>query len=118
MNRIVAPVFTLFLALQPLQAQETAPPEDEGVQEGFSLLEEGARIIMRSMLEDMRPTLEDLESGIGSALADLQPALRDLVGMIDDFRNYDPPVMLPNGDIIIRRRNIPLPPRSEPEIEL
>lgn len=30
--------------------------------------------------------------------------------------NYQPPEMLPNGDIIIRRRdNPPLPPRSMPE---
>ena len=32
-----------------------------------------------------------------------------LIAMIDDFGNYDAPVMLPNGDILIRR-NAPLVP--------
>ena len=48
---------------------------------------------------------------------------RQLVALIDDFSNYDAPVMLPNGDILIRR-NAPLVTPTEPtpgpngEIEL
>ena len=46
-----------------------------------------------------------------------------LIAMIDDFKNYDAPVMLPNGDILIRRNApmVPVPkfvPGPNGEIEL
>lgn len=37
--------------------------------------------------------------------------------MVGDIRNYEAPVKLPNGDILIRRRPEPLP-ETETEIEL
>jgi hypothetical protein len=36
--------------------------------------------------------------------------------MIDDIKNYDAPVMLPNGDILIRR-NAPLSPKMDPQAD-
>jgi len=39
----------------------------------------------------------------------LGPALRDLEEKIDDLNAYLPPEVLPNGDIIIRRK-VPLLP--------
>ncbi|MCB2094973.1 MAG: AAA+ family ATPase [Rhodobacteraceae bacterium] len=100
MKTIATSVFATLLCLAPAHAQGT----DGSVDEGFSLLEEGAKIIMRSMLDEMEPALKDLKSDFGDALADMGPALRDLAGQIGDIRNYHPPVKLPNGDIIIRRK--------------
>ncbi len=81
--------------------------------EGFSLMEEGAKLVLRGLMTEMEPALNEM----GKALADIEPAFRDLgpkfqqlIALIDDFQNYDAPVMLPNGDIIIRR-NAPLLPR-------
>jgi len=37
-----------------------------------------------------------------------------LIALIDDIRNYDAPVMLPNGDILIRRI-APLVPKMGPQ---
>jgi len=52
------------------------------------------------------------------------PAFGELMGKIDDLSVYHPPEMLPNGDIILRRK-APLdpdapdqPPLDEGEIEI
>lgn len=87
--------------------------------DGFSLMEEGAKLVLRGLMSEMEPALNEMEKAlddIGPALegigAEVGPKLRQLVAMIDDFKNYDAPEMLPNGDIIIRR-NAPLLPKPE-----
>jgi hypothetical protein len=100
----------------PLYAQEAEP----GVGEGFSLLEEGAKLVLRGMLREVQPTLEDMQKDFEATFAEMGPALRDLAAKIDDIRNYEAPEILPNGDIIIRRKRPYGPPMPEPngEIEL
>lgn len=109
MHRI-APALTLALGLglglalataAPAAAQTEAPAEGE-YGEGLGLIEEGARLILRRLL------------------ADMEPMMRDLAGLIDDLSAYHPPERLPNGDIIIRRKVplVPLPPAEGEETEL
>ena len=118
MNRIAAAsaLAVLTFAAAPVCGQETKPSAEEG----FSLLEEGARIILRSLLEEMEPALRDMQKEFGAAADEMGPALRRLAEMIGDIRNYQPPEMLPNGDIIIRRKTPASPPMPGPngEIEL
>lgn len=62
----------------------------------------------RDMMESMKPTLDDA--------LDL---MRNF-NVIDDPRNYQMPELLPNGDIILRRRPdapayVPEPPEETPE---
>ena len=80
-------------------------------EEGFDLMEEGAKLLLRGLMTEMEPQLKELEEfaqEVGPAmklLADeMGPALAALMNQIDDIRNYDAPELLPNGDIIIRRR--------------
>ena len=87
-----------------LVAPALAEDESASVDEGFSLLREGARILMESMLKEMEPAMRDMQEDFGAVLREMEPALRDLGGMIGDLRNYHPPEKLPNGDIIIRRK--------------
>jgi hypothetical protein len=97
-----------------------AQDENPSAQEGFSLLEEGAKIIMRSFLDEMEPAMKGLKEGMGEAMEKMGPALKALIAQIDDIRNYHPPEMLPNGDIILRRK-VPLTPAvpgPDGEIEL
>lgn len=83
--------------------------------EGFSLIEEGAKLVLRGLMTEMEPALDEMGKALSEmepALQELGPKLQQLLALIDDFKNYDAPVMLPNGDIIIRR-NAPLMPRPE-----
>ncbi len=73
---------------------------DSAPDDGLSLMEQGLRLFMRGMQQEIEPAMRDLEG----ALRELQPALLELLRLVDDFSNYEPPVMLPNGDIIIRRK--------------
>lgn len=94
----LGPVLAL-LATPALAQDESAKVDD-----GFSLLREGARILMESMLKEMEPAMRDMQEDFGAVLREMEPALRELGGMIGDLRNYHPPEKLPNGDIIIRRK--------------
>ncbi len=116
MKAIATTMAVLMLAVVPAAGQTG----DETAEEGFSLLEEGARIIMRSMLDEVEPALKDLQFELGQVLGEMEPVLRDLANMIGDIRNYHAPEMLPNGDIIIRRKSpaeLALPEPGE-EIEI
>ena len=126
------------IALAPLTAaaqSDTDPSERAGpdeIGEGFSLMEEGAQMMMRGLLREMDPAMEDVADmarKIGPALdmlaSEMGPALIDLMGKLDAARHYTAPEVLPNGDIIIRRREDAPPydpdsPMYEPgnEIEL
>ena len=86
---------------------------------GSSLMERGAQMFLEGLLREIEPTLDDLQGmaeGIEPALRDfvqeMGPAFGELLGKIDDLSNYHPPEMLPNGDIIIRRKT---PLEAEPE---
>jgi len=96
-----------------------APPA--GVDEGFDLVEEGARLILRHMMRQVEPALDDMRRDLGTALAEWEPALRQLAALAGDIANYEAPEMLPNGDIIIRRKRPfygPAAPGPNGEIDL
>ena len=107
----------LVLIAYPALAQETVPlPAPVPKDHGFSLVEEGARLVLRGLMTEMQPALDEMGKAldeVGPALegfgAEISPKIAQLVAMIDDFANYDAPVMLPNGDILIPR-NAPLAP--------
>lgn len=100
MIRIARPLAILSLCTAPLWAvAEEATPE-----EGFSLLEQGAKILLRSMMDEVEPALKEMHEDFGAAMDEMGPALRELAAMLGDVRNYEAPVRLPNGDILIRRR--------------
>lgn len=110
----------------PVAAEESAP------EDGYSLMEEGARLFMRGILSEMEPALSDLrdlaselEPKLHELIHEMGPAFTELLGMVDDFGYYEPPVLLPNGDIILRRKpDAPewVPPEpadpDAPEVEL
>ncbi len=112
----------LILAAAPAFAQDAeTTPAPEAEEDGFSLMEEGAKLLFRGLMTEAQPAIDEM----GKALEEMGPALdalgeeigpriTQLIGMIDDFSNYDAPVMLPNGDILIRR-NTPLAPKPEAE---
>lgn len=99
MNRLSTLAVAACLTLSPVQAQT----EDNDLKEGMGLLSEGTRLLLRGLM------------------GEIEPALRELEGALQDMNAYHPPEVLPNGDIVIRRK-VPLqvePPTGEDgEIEL
>ncbi len=98
----------LALALAtPLAAAAEEPPKPEQPGKGTSLMEEGAKLLLRGLMAEMEPALDDMAKALEEArpyFEDLGPQLTELVRLMGDFRNYEAPVVLPNGDILIRRR--------------
>lgn len=121
----LAPVLALALAA-PAPAQDDPAPMPEVQDEGFSLMEEGARLMLRGLMTEMAPAITDLEAlmrELGPELdnfaGDVARAMVTLVDLIDDVKHYDAPVILDNGDIIMRRRADAPPyiPRDQPQEE-
>lgn len=101
----------LCLGLSPVAA-EGVLPEAPVPDLGQSLMQHGAQMLLRGLMHEMEPALNDM----GKAMGEIEPVLRDLIAMMDDLRNYHAPVLLPNGDILIRRKT---PAElALPEIEL
>jgi hypothetical protein len=103
----------------PLRAEEAPIPPQGGVEEGMNLVERGMRSILEGIFTEMQPAIEDMSRALG----DVRPMAEQLLRMIDDIGNYEAPVVLDNGDILIRRKPAaPTPPPAEPlrdgEIEL
>ena len=76
MHRLTAIVIAAFLAV-PLQAQEET---------GRDLMGEALRLFMKGLIDEMEPAVNGLE------------------GFLEDLNGYHAPEVLPNGDIIIRRK--------------
>ena len=64
--------------------------------------------------EEATPLARGIEQLLRDLFSEVEPALRDLRDQIDNLNNYEAPEMLPNGDIIIRRKT-PLEPSPEPK---
>lgn len=106
MKQILAAPLALALLTAPLQAEE--PP---------SLMERGAQLFFEGLLQEMSPALDDLTDLLEEAGPALQnfvtqmgPKLREVLEEVEDWSVYAAPEVLPNGDIIIRRKpDAPLP---------
>jgi hypothetical protein len=95
-------------AASALPALSEEPPAGSGsvaaVEEGFSLLERGARMIMRSMIDEMEPALRDAQRELGQSFEEWGPALAEVLAKVGDLSAYHAPEVLPNGDILIRKK--------------
>lgn len=83
----------------------------EEADEGVGLMERGMKLFFEGLMDEMEPAMEGFEAmarEFGPAMAEMLdemgPAFAQLLERVDDLSNYEPPVMLPNGDIILRRK--------------
>ncbi|MBQ2261126.1 MAG: AAA+ family ATPase [Loktanella sp.] len=122
MKRPIAIISLAMFLASPALAQE-----DE-TDQGFSLMEQGARMIMRGLMAEMDPAISSLRDSVdeigpvmGDFLREMGPGFAAFLNRIDDVRHYAFPEFLPNGDIILRRKpDAPVwrPDPDSDEIEL
>ena len=74
------------------------------MQEGARLFWEGIRREMGPALESLRDQAEEMEPALRDFVEQMGPALRDLMEKAGDLSAYHAPEVLPNGDIILRRK--------------
>ncbi|MCH2164826.1 MAG: hypothetical protein MK098_09270 [Marinovum sp.] len=98
--------FVFALTLGVMATSVAAQDED-----GLSLMERGIRDFFSGLMEEVDPALEDIqdllseiEPSLRSFSDEMGPALRGLMDDIQDWSVYHPPEVLPNGDIILRKK--------------
>lgn len=103
-----------------LSLATAAPAQDDS---GTSLMEEGAKLFFKGLMSEMEPALreleglaEEMEPALKNFAQEMGPALRGLMDKVEDWSNYHPPEILPNGDIIMRRK-VPIDPDNAPVTE-
>ncbi len=96
----------LTLALLAPLASPAAAEDD-----GLTLMERGARLFLEGILKEVEPAMKDLqglaeemEPALKGFVDSMGPALADLLGKVEDWSAYHPPEVLPNGDIILRKK--------------
>jgi hypothetical protein len=84
--------------------------------EGRSLMQRGAELFLKGLRQEISPKVEDLRGladefgpSMRSFLSEMGPALASIMDEVQDWSRYYPPEMLPNGDIILRRKPDPVP---------
>lgn len=112
MNRI-----TIALILSLLFPSVASAQDDRGL----SLMERGAELFFRGLKDEMEPALEglldlaeELHPAMRSFAREMGPAFAEILKEIKDFSRYHPPEILPNGDILIRRRQDKTPDVTPP----
>ncbi len=95
---------SLVLTLMVACATSTAAQDDDG----SSLMERGAQQFLEGLLQEMEPAWRELQDFMDA----MGPAMIELMDEVKDWSAYEPPEVLENGDIIIRRK--PEEPESAP----
>lgn len=115
--------FTVAVSMAtPLWAQEREADD------GLTLMERGAQMFFEGIMREMEPAMKDLE-GLAERMGpelrrfvdEMGPAFAELMKQIDDLSAYHPPEMLPNGDIILRKKtpdDMDQVPLEDGEIEI
>ena len=93
----------LGLMAMPIMAEEK--------EDGLSLMEQGALLFFKGLEQEVAPALDgfkELADTMGPSLQafalEMGPALTDLMNEVEDWSSYHPPEILPNGDIILRKK--------------
>ena len=108
----LAAAFAVLLAA-PVPAQD----------QGRSLMERGAELFLEGLQKEMAPALNDLRGlaeELGPAMqgfiGEMGPAFGDILEEVKDWSLYHPPEILPNGDIIMRRKVEPEAEKPEDKV--
>jgi hypothetical protein len=114
MRRIILTTFVAGAVALPAAAEDTSP--------GRSLMEEGMRLFLDGLRDEMSPALQELQGladelgpSMKSFVEEMGPAFSQMLDEVRDWTAYHPPEILPNGDIILRRKRPDMSPEPEPK---
>ena len=110
MKQIALPLLFAALIGAPSFAQDQEQ-DPSLMEQGLELFFEGLRDEMAPALDDLRSLAEEFGPAMQSFLHEMGPALADIAAQVEDWSTYERPEILPNGDIIIRKK----PVLDEPE---
>ncbi|WOI55346.1 AAA+ family ATPase [Palleronia sp. LCG004] len=104
-------ILILLLALSPVPAAAQDGDARQDLEDGVEMMSEGARRLLKGLMGEVDPAMRDLAERFRDW---------DFDGIgIDDLGRYQPPEVLPNGDIIIRRKpDAPELPEDGEEIDI
>ncbi|TQV66123.1 AAA+ family ATPase [Aliiroseovarius halocynthiae] len=102
----ITSALALLLASTGVQAQDNTPSDNPELSEGAELLNRGFQLLLEGLANEIEPLAEEWSDGWA-----------DMVEKFGDMQTYHPPEVLPNGDIIIRRRT-PLDPAGPGETDI
>lgn len=96
------------VAVLTASTMTSAMAQDES---GPSLMEQGLELFFEGLRDEMGPTLESFEDwaeqfgpSMQGFMSEMGPALSELMEQVQDWSRYEMPEVLPNGDILIRRK--------------
>jgi len=74
------------------------------MQEGVNRLGEGSRLLMEGLMGELAPLFDKVDE-LGAQMTPLMEELREHLGdAFEGLSAYHPPEILPNGDIILRKK--------------
>lgn len=78
---------------------------------GRSLMQEGMELFLKGLQDEIAPTLDgfqmmldEIGPGLQGFLEEMGPKLGAVFSKVEDWSAYHAPEMLPNGDIILRKK--------------
>ncbi len=100
-KKIASIVLALGLSGPPATAQDA----------GSDLMRRGMELFLEGLQDELSPALREFydlaeEAGpaFSSFLQQMGPAFGEILNQVQDWTAYHPPEILPNGDIILRRK--------------
>ncbi len=111
MKQLSAVLIVAALSVSPAYAED--PKSD--LEQGLELLFDGLREEMAPAIIELGDLARQFGPSMRSFFEEMGPALAEMMTEVQDWSRYEMPEMLPNGDIIIRRKPDPAP--EEPEAE-
>ncbi len=115
MKQIAAILVATVVFVSPIAAQQS--DEDTSLMErGMELFFEGLREEMSPALESMRQMTEEYGPAFFSFLEEMGPAFGEMLDQVKDWAAYHPPEILPNGDIIMRKKQMPDPETEKEDV--
>lgn len=97
-------LFVTSIALVLATSVAAEDQENNLMQEGLSLFLEGLSKEFKPALEDFADFAIELGPEIGAFIEHIGPDLRGLLDEVQDWTAYEAPEILPNGDIILRKK--------------